>query len=112
MMELTQGSPSRVLVLAPHTDDGELGCGATMAYLAEQDVSIHYIAFSICETSVPEGFAPDALMDELYQATEVLGLARENIDVLRYPVRRFNEFRQEILEYLVKKRAALKPDLV
>jgi len=29
------GTWERVLVLAPHTDDGEFGCGGTMARLAE-----------------------------------------------------------------------------
>ena len=29
----------RALVLAPHPDDGELGCGGTLAKLAEQGVA-------------------------------------------------------------------------
>ena len=37
----------RVLVLAPHTDDGEFGCGGTMARLVEAGVEVHYQAFSI-----------------------------------------------------------------
>ena len=28
------------LVLAPHTDDGEFGCGGTMARLVEQGVDV------------------------------------------------------------------------
>ena len=28
----------RVLVLAPHTDDGEFGCGGTMARLVESGI--------------------------------------------------------------------------
>ena len=43
----------RVLVLAPHTDDGEFGCGGTMARLVEAGVEVHYVAFSIATRSLP-----------------------------------------------------------
>ena len=45
----------RVLVLAPHTDDGEFGCGGTMARLVEQGVEVRYVAFSIATKSLPRG---------------------------------------------------------
>ncbi len=64
----------KVLVLAPHTDDGELGCGATMSKLVEAGCRVCYVAFSICEDSIPEGFEPDTLLRELYSATSLLGL--------------------------------------
>jgi len=35
-----------VLVLAPHTDDGEFGCGGTMARLIESGAAVTYAAFS------------------------------------------------------------------
>ena len=37
---------SRVLVLAPHTDDGEFGCGGAMARLVESGADVRQIAFS------------------------------------------------------------------
>ena len=37
----------RALVLAPHTDDGEFGCGGTMARLVEAGTDVRYVAFSI-----------------------------------------------------------------
>ena len=40
----------RVLVLAPHTDDGEFGCGGTMARLVEAGADVRYVAFSIATT--------------------------------------------------------------
>ena len=40
------GSWRRVLVLAPHTDDGEFGCGGTMARLVEGGAEVRYVAFS------------------------------------------------------------------
>lgn len=102
----------KVLVLAPHTDDGELGCGATMAKLAEAGCRVYYAVFSICEDSVPDGFAPDTLLRELHSATALLGLEEKDIVVVRHRVRRFGEVRQEILEKLVTLRYELNPDVV
>ena len=50
-----------VLVLAPHTDDGEFGCGGTMARLIESGVKVTYAAFSTAAKSVPDGFPKDVL---------------------------------------------------
>ena len=94
----------KVLVLAPHTDDGELGCGGTMCKLIESGCRVYYAAFSICEDSIPEGFEPEALLKELYAATAELGLEEKDIFVLRTKVRRFNEVRQDILEYMIRLR--------
>ena len=64
----------RALVLAPHTDDGEFGCGGTMVRLAEQGVEVRYVAFSIATKSLPQGFAPDTLAREVREATAHLGV--------------------------------------
>ena len=42
-----RGRGRRALVLAPHTDDGEFGCGGTMARLVEAGCEVRYVAFSI-----------------------------------------------------------------
>jgi N-acetylglucosamine malate deacetylase 1 len=102
----------RVLVLAPHTDDGELGAGATIARLIEEGAAVHYAAFSIAEESVPAGFARDVLASEVLDATAALGIARVDVTTFRYPVRKFPASRQEILEDIIKLRAALDPELV
>ncbi len=101
-----------VLVLAPHTDDGEFGCGGTIAKLVEAGATVHYVAFSICEISVPEGFPSDILATEVKSATQVLNIPSENLTVYHYPVRDFLKYRQEILELLVAARQRLNPDLV
>ena len=64
----------RVLVLAPHTDDGEFGCGGTIARLVEAGVEVRYVAFSIATKSLPEGFPPDTLASEVREATAELGI--------------------------------------
>ena len=101
-----------VLVLAPHTDDGELGCGGAIHKLIELGKRVIYVAFSTCEESVPEGFAPDTLTHEVKAATAELGITKENLIILDYRVRHFPAHRQEILEDLVKLNRELKPDLV
>ena len=101
-----------VLVLAPHTDDGELGCGATISKFIEEGKNIYYAAFSICEESVPEGYPENILETEVKKATHVLGIKQENLIVYKFKVRRFPEFRQEILEELVKLKKQINPDLV
>ena len=59
----------RALVLAPHTDDGEFGCGGTMARLVDAGAEVRYVAFSIATRSLPPGFAPDTLAREVGEAT-------------------------------------------
>ena len=46
---------NNILVLSPHTDDGELGAGGTISKLVENGAKVTYGAFSIAEESVPEG---------------------------------------------------------
>lgn len=35
---------ANVLVLAPHMDDGEMGCGGTIARFVEEGRKVHYVA--------------------------------------------------------------------
>ena len=102
----------KILVLAPHTDDGEFGCGGSIAKLSKKGSEVHYVAFSSCRASVPEGFPNDILVREVKEATEILGISPQNLHILDFPVRKFNHYRQEILEELVKLRGELKPDIV
>ena len=105
-------SQQKVLVLAPHTDDGELGCGGSIARKIEEGAEVMYIAFSICTRSLPEGWDPMTLAHEVKAATKILGLKEENLVLFDYDVRRFKEFRQDILEELVKLKKRFDPDLV
>jgi N-acetylglucosamine malate deacetylase 1 len=102
----------RVLVLAPHTDDGEFGCGGTMARLVAAGSDVRYVAFSIATKSLPEGFAPDTLAREVREATTELGIPEENLIVHDFEVRTFPERRQEILELLIGLWEEWKPDAV
>ena len=102
----------KVLILAPHTDDGEFGCGGTISRLIEQGVDVHYIAFSSCEQSVLSKFPSNILVTEVKEATAELGIPSENLHLLNYNVRNFNYKRQDILDDMIKFRLLIKPDLV
>ncbi|HEX7145549.1 MAG TPA: PIG-L family deacetylase, partial [Gaiellaceae bacterium] len=95
------GAWKRVLVLAPHTDDGEFGAGGTMTRLVEEGAEVRYVAFSIATRSLPEGFPPDTLAQEVRAATAELGISAENLTVHDFDVRTFPQHRQDILELLV-----------
>lgn len=93
---------NNILVLAPHTDDGELGAGATINYLIEKGKNVVYAAFSTAEQSVPEGFPKDVLKTEVRNATSKLGVRPENLLIYNYEVRKLSYVRQEILEELIR----------
>src|SRR5439155_14233271 len=102
----------RALVLAPHTDDGEFGCGGTMARLVEAGCEVRYVAFSIATRSLPDGFAPDTLAREVGEATAELGIPPERLTLHSFDVRPFPENRQAILELLFALWDELHPDFV
>lgn len=101
-----------VLVLAPHTDDGEIGCGGSMARFVEQGKDLYCIAFSAARTSVRPEFPEDILETEFKAATSTLGVPSSNIRIYDFPVRHFPEHRQEILQTLIDLKQAIRPDLV
>lgn len=103
---------NKILILAPHTDDGEFGCGGSIAKFIEEEKEIYYVAFSTAEQSVPKGFCKDILKIEVKQATKLLGIPPANLIIFNYEVRKLNYVRQEILEELVKLKKEINPDLV
>jgi LmbE family N-acetylglucosaminyl deacetylase len=104
--------PKKVLILAPHTDDGEFGCGGTIAKLVENGCEVHYAAFSACQQSVLPQFPSDILITEVKAATFKLCIKPEHLYLFEYDVRTFNYRRQEILEDMIKLRTKVKPDLI
>lgn len=101
-----------VLILAPHTDDGELGCGGAISKFVDEGKKVIYVAFSLCKNSLPEGLAENTLEIEVKAATKTLGIKEENLILFDFEVRKFKESRQEILEELIKLRNRINPDLV
>lgn len=101
-----------IVVLAPHTDDGEIGCGGTIARFVEEGRQVYYIAFSTARTSVRPEFPSNILEIEVMQATGKLGIPEQNVILYDFPVRNFPEYRQAILQQLIDLRVQLEPDLV
>jgi LmbE family N-acetylglucosaminyl deacetylase len=102
----------KILVLSPHTDDGELGCGGSIAKFIEEGNDVYYVAFSTAEESVPKGYPKNILEKEVKAATKVLGIPPSNLIIYKFQVRKLNYVRQEILDELIKIRETIKPDMV
>lgn len=103
---------NRILVLAPHTDDGELGCGGTIARMLEEGKEVFYAAFSTCKESIPKGMPNNILEKELFVATGTLGIKKENVFVYDFPVREFSANRQQILDTMIKIERNVNPELI
>ena len=102
----------RVLILAPHTDDGEFACGGTISRFIEEEKECYYVAFSSCDESVPYGYPEGVLLEEMKAATAVLGIKENYHIVFNYTVRNFPQLRQDILQDMVKLNREIKPNLV
>lgn len=102
----------RILVLAPHTDDGELGCGGTISRYVREMHEVYYVAFSTAAKSLAPQYPSDQLVTEVKAATKILGVPSENLIIYDYEVRELNFHRQRILEDLVILNNRLRPDWV
>ncbi|HTY52844.1 MAG TPA: PIG-L deacetylase family protein [Methanomicrobiales archaeon] len=100
----------KILVISPHTDDGELGCGGSIARFTEEGDEVSYVALSSCEKSVPPEYPCDILRKEVRNATKVLGISEPIL--YEYAVREFPRLRQEILDTLISLKASIQPDIV
>jgi N-acetylglucosamine malate deacetylase 1 len=101
-----------VLVLAPHTDDGEFGCGGAIARYSEMGVRVVYVAFSAAEQSVLPHLPRNILRSEVLAATSVLGIDKNDCLVYDYDVRCFPDFRQDILEDMIRLNREYQPEIV
>ena len=81
----------KALVLSPHTDDAELGCGGTIAKLVEEGWAVHVIYFSAVRTRFPQ------LVNEAENSARILGMSYEILD---FNTRYFPRDRQDILQIL------------
>jgi LmbE family N-acetylglucosaminyl deacetylase len=102
----------KILILAPHTDDGELGCGGTISKLTSENADVYYMVFSVCTRSLPRGLNPNTLTEEVTKATQKLGIPKQNLIIHDYDVRVFNECRQSILDDMIKFRNEHNPSLI
>lgn len=99
----------KVLVISPHTDDGELGCGGTISRFVREGKEIFYLALSHSFLQ-PDGCARNDLSGECKNALKVLGIKRYSI--LGFEARNFLRDRQIILDTFIQIKKEFKPDLV
>jgi N-acetylglucosamine malate deacetylase 1 len=102
----------KILVLSPHTDDAELGCGGTIYKFLKEGNEIFWVVFSTAEESLPKDLPKDTLKNEFLQVIKSLDLKKENYLMLNFQVRTLPEHRQEVLDNLIKIRRNFNPDLV
>lgn len=103
--------PSRILVLAPHTDDGELGCGGTISRLYTEGREVWYAAFCLCSGSLPGHLPADTLAMECKKATAILGIPPDRLILFNYEVRQLPQYRQQVLEELLQLNKTIHPDM-
>lgn len=101
-----------ILVLSPHTDDGEFYCGGSIARFITEGASVYYVAFSMAPIPEPHKLAPDIVKIEMRKATSLLGIKQKNLTLFDYKGREFPAHRQAILDDIFKLKKDLKPDLV
>lgn len=92
----------KVLALGAHLDDIESGAGATLAKMVDRGDEIAYVGFSWCDNK--------ELSNECQRAIQILGFS--DLNIYNYPVRRFLEHRQEILDEMIKIRDKFNPEIV
>lgn len=89
----------RILILSPHTDDAELGCGGTIRKFIEAGKEVRILTFS-CGTSNAKEFH-----------ASVDGLGSES-KLWSFETRYFPRDRQEILQKMIDERKEFYPDTV
>ena len=102
----------KVLILSPHTDDAELGCGGTIIKFVERGDEIKWMVFSTAEESLPNDFPRDALKTEFIKVVSDLSLTSRNYIIYNYQVRNLHRYRQEILDDLIITKNTFEPELV
>jgi N-acetylglucosamine malate deacetylase 1 len=95
-----------VLAVAPHIDDVELGVGATIHHLANNN-RVYYVALSF-----PPLVEKVAFMEEFNESVKHLGIDRQRIILRDYDPRNLFDSRSDILQLFYDLNKKLRPDLV
>ena len=102
----------KVIVLSPHPEDGEIGCGGLVQRFLKNNSKCWYVCFTDAALSTKPPFKPNAQLKEMYKSTKIIGFRKKDIVKFNFAVRSFSSHRQEILDHLYKLNQKIKPDLV
>lgn len=91
-----------ILLLAPHADDVELGCGATVARFVKEGHNLLWVVFT----------DEQELNREHMEAIKEIGVKNGSHLAFDFTLRQLSERRQEALDRLVALNSKFKPDLV
>lgn len=89
---------TNILALSPHTDDVEIGCGATLFRLKKEGANIFVLNFALSKNEESDNTAPN-VDNEFRESMALLGAEYK---MLNYECRKLQDKRQEILDYLIK----------
>jgi LmbE family N-acetylglucosaminyl deacetylase len=102
----------RVLVLAPHCDDAEVSCGATISKFLNRGHAVHVWNFSLAEKNFLPGVTREMRLEELSNSMKILGVSSWKHEDKSWYHRDMGKFRQEILDEMVATNASYRPDKV
>lgn len=97
----------RVCFFGAHPDDIEIGCGALISHIANQ-TDLRVVTLS---DNQKNPLLKNVVAEHL-RSMELLGVPKDKIIVGQFETRRFPQFRQEILAFILKIRDEFKPDMV
>lgn len=99
------------LVLAPHTDDAELGCGGLINKLRRNG---HRVTIAVLSVPPPPGTTQEShvLFNEMTSSLRHLDVSSSDLIVKKFQHRIFSAQRQEILDHLIQIRLNLQPSLI
>jgi LmbE family N-acetylglucosaminyl deacetylase len=100
-------SGKRILFIGAHPDDIELGCGALIAHITG-----HCTLRCVTLSDNQKNPALTEIPREHVKSMQVLGVKKEDITIKEFETRRFPQFRQEILEYLIELNQDFNPNVV
>ena len=94
-----------ILVVSPHTDDGELGAGGSLAKFSREGSQITHLVFFDEEKQSEE------ILKEFEKSNSILAPSSDRI-VERFEIRNYEKDRQRMLDLMIEIERSFKPDLV
>lgn len=91
---------NKILILSAHPDDGEIGCGGTIARFIREGKQVVHIVFSAAEKIGAETVKRQVRLDEFDKANDLLGVQKTYCPI-GYIHRNMVSQRDMILQFLV-----------